>query len=624
MLSKILLLWLFTFSDSAHTASDTMDLEEVAVYASPLERYAVGQQVITFDRQLLKNYTGRSLGDLLQQNSGLYIRQYGEGMVASLTIRGTSAGHTALFWNGLPLNSPSLGQADFSLLPNEAVDQVAVHLGSTGALYGTDAIGGSVHLNSSLRFNQGHQVYLSQGTGSFGRFNTVFSYSFSNAKWTTKTRVYRNFSTNNFKYRDVTRPGFPYTRLNHAAVKQWGIVHDMGWNLNSSSQLSTAIWYNANDRQIQPLMGSKAQEVQVDNQLRWVADYRYFKGSGTLNLKGGWVKDYMLFNRSSTNETNQYFLSGDYEWSKQDGFRSKLGLRYTYIEGDLSGYSAEESRVELYSSTTYQPVDRLTFSLNLRQSLYEGHWVPFTPSLSGQVSLIKSEDMLLLFNAAISRSYKIPTLNDRFWVPGGNLNLEPEESTSWELGLDHKQEFAGKASFSAGLTYYRMNVQNWIIWLPQGTIWSPSNIRSVINQGLEGKLEGRRAFKRFQLKANVHYAYNQARNQTMINSNDRSFGKQLPYTPLHKMQWNLDVERGPWSLFLGQVFTGERFDTTDNESAVAAYNLWNSGLSRQWKISLLKGSMGFYVFNLMDEQYQAMKLRAMPGRNYQVNVTVNL
>src|SRR5690554_6944533 len=296
-----------------------MDLEEVAVYAAALEKYAVGQQVITLDETLLKEYAGRSLGDLLQQNSGLYLRQYGEGMVASLTIRGTSAGHTAVFWNGLPVNSPSLGQSDFSLIPNEAEDQVAVHLGSSGALYGADAIGGSVHLNSALRFNQGHQVQVNQGIGSFGRFNIALSYGFSNSQWATKTKFYRNYSTNNFKYQDVTRPGFPEGRTTNAAVKQWGIVHDMGWNLNDFSQLGTAIWYNANDRQIQPLMGSRAQEVQEDNQLRWVVDYKYFRGPGSLNIKGGWVKDYMLFNRNSTNETNQYFLSGEYEWNGTEG-----------------------------------------------------------------------------------------------------------------------------------------------------------------------------------------------------------------------------------------------------------------------------------------------------------------
>lgn len=625
MLGKILLLWFFSWSDSSgYLSSDTMDLEEVAVYATALEKYAAGQQVISFDRQLLQDYAGRSLGDLLQQNSGLYLRQYGEGMVASLTIRGTSAGHTAVFWNGLPVNRPSLGQSDFSLIPNEAVDQVAVHLGATGALYGTDAIGGAVHLNSTLRFNQGHQVQLNQGMGSFGRLNTALSYGFSNSKWAAKTRVYRNHSNNDFKFRDLTRPGFPETRATNAAVKQWGIVQDLGWNINGFSQLSTSIWYNANDRQIQPLMGSRAQEVQEDNQLRWVVDYNYFRGFGSLNFKAGWVRDYMLFDRNSANESNQYFLSGEYEWNGKENLSSKIGLRYTYIDGELSSYSARENRMELYSSTTYQPVDRISFSLNLRQSLYDSEWVPFTPSVSGQYAVVNSEDRHLLLNAAISKSYKIPTLNDRFWSPGGNPDLGPEKGLSWEAGLDYGRKVLDRGELKAGFTYYRMDIENWIIWLPQGSFWSPSNIRSVVNQGLEGKLEGHYSLGRLGLKANLQYAYNQTRNQTMVNSNDRSLGKQLPYTPLHKMQWNLRAEKDAWAYFISQTYTGKRFDTTDNESVVDPYTLWNTGLSRKWEIGGIKGNLGFYVFNLLDEQYQAMKLRAMPGRNYQVNVAVSL
>ncbi|WP_416171350.1 TonB-dependent receptor [Algoriphagus boritolerans] len=47
------------------------------------------------------------------------------------------------FWNGLPINSPSLGQSDLSILPVEAIDQAQLHFGSSGALFGNEAIGGS-------------------------------------------------------------------------------------------------------------------------------------------------------------------------------------------------------------------------------------------------------------------------------------------------------------------------------------------------------------------------------------------------------------------------------------------------------------------------------------------------
>ncbi len=333
MLGKILLFWIFTTGgNQLQDPSDTVDLQEIAVYGSALGKYAAGQQVLTFDKRILKEFSGRSLGDLLQQSSGLYIRQYGEGMVASLSMRGTSAGHTAVFWNGLPVNSPSLGQTDFSLLPNEAIGKLAVHYGSSGALYGTDAIGGSVHLYSGLSFNQGHQLQVSQGVGSFGRINSGVSYGFSDQKWATKTKVYRNVSQNDFIYRDPTRPGYPETRTTNAAVKQRGFVQDLGWNIHASSQLSTSIWYTVTDRQIQPLMGSNSQEVQEDKHLRWVLDYKHFFGFNVLNLKVGWVQDRMVFNRNSRNKTDQYFLSGEYEWNFNDKLSSKLGSRFTFIK----------------------------------------------------------------------------------------------------------------------------------------------------------------------------------------------------------------------------------------------------------------------------------------------------
>src|SRR5690554_6302057 len=198
MLVKICLLFLFPLGEPGqHLLSDTVELQEIAVHGSHYEKYAVGQQVVRIDDSSIKEFPGRSLADLLQQHTGLYLRQYGEGMVSSLTMRGTSAGHTAVFWNGLPLNSPSLGQADFSLLPSEAFGTVAVHHGSSGALYGTDAIGGSVHMYSDLRFNQGHQAQVSQGFGSFGRINSAVTYGYSNKKIAAKSKIYRNTSENN-------------------------------------------------------------------------------------------------------------------------------------------------------------------------------------------------------------------------------------------------------------------------------------------------------------------------------------------------------------------------------------------------------------------------------------------
>ena len=119
-------------------------------------------------------------------------------MLASPSFRGTSAGHTAVFWNGLPINSISLGQSDLSILPIQAIDQAEVHFGSSGALFGNEAIGGSVHLGTKTQFGQGFKGQLSQTFGSFGLSNSAISAGFSGKSFSTQTKVYRQFAQNDF------------------------------------------------------------------------------------------------------------------------------------------------------------------------------------------------------------------------------------------------------------------------------------------------------------------------------------------------------------------------------------------------------------------------------------------
>src|SRR5680860_989051 len=118
-------------------------------------------------------------------------------------------------------------------------------------------------------------------------------------------------------------------------------------------------------------MGSNSQEVQEDKQLRWVLDYKLFFGHNAINLKLGWIKDYLLFNRNSRNETKTYFLSGEYEWQAHERFSSTFGTRYSHILGNLSSYSAKENRLEFYALNTFRPFKKLGISLNLRQSIYD-------------------------------------------------------------------------------------------------------------------------------------------------------------------------------------------------------------------------------------------------------------
>ncbi len=615
----ILLFWVFSFFGQSPEKQDTVSLDEIQVIAPAYTRFAQGQKVISWEKEDLDFYQGRSLSALLEEQSPVFIRQYGAGMLASPSLRGTSAGHTAIFWNGIPINSPSLGQSDLSILPLAAVDQVSLQLGSAGALLGNEAIGGTVQLESKPKFNQGLKLRLGQEVGSFGEFNTNLSAGFSNQKIATQTTFYRNFNENNFPFRNLSQPGTPEVRQEHAQVQQLGFVQDLSWNFDPKNQFRTSLWYNKSNREIQPVMGSNTRDLQEDQSLRWVLDYFHFGEKSTLNLKTGWVRDKQIFN-SSLNTTCQFFVGGDWDFAQGKYWSFKAGTRFSFIKGDLSTYEATDQRIESYQSAKFTPTEKLAITANFRQLVYLDQLEPFIPGIGVDWKFWEKSNKHLELKASAGKGFKVPTLNDRFWSPGGNPDLLPEESINGEIGLHYS-----KPTFSQSLTYYRMNVDNWIIWLPRGSFWSPENIRKVRNQGLE--YQGKAEIKVGAVNWKSSWAYNYTRAVAVkgISENDPSLGKQLPYTPQHQGQISLTGNWKQHGFTVSGNYTGSRSVTADNPRLLPSYQLFNAGWSYQGlKLGKVNFPVQFQVRNLLNTDYQVLYLRAMPGRSYHLNLTIHI
>lgn len=618
----ILLLWVVSVFGHFPNSQDTVVLTEVEIYAPALDRFSQGQKMTSWDKKDLGNYSGKSLADLLQERSPVFVRQYGAGMLSSPSFRGTSAGHTALFWNGLPINSPSLGQSDLSILPVAAIDQVNLQFGNAGALFGNEAIGGSLHLQTTPEFSKGFHASLGQQIGSFGSINTHLRGSYSNQQLSTSTRIYREFSKNNFPFRDLGQIGTPEIKEDHAQFEQVGFVQDFALNVSEKSQFKTAIWYNKTVREIQAVMGSTSRDSQEDQSIRAVLDYFNFGHNSVLNIKTGLVKDELIFN-GSLSKTDQYFLSSDWDKIFSDQLTFKAGLRFTLIQADLSSYKTSDQRIEAYQSVKYQPTKKLAFSLNLRELVYLDQFAPFTPSLGMDSDFLEKGKQSIKLKSSIGKGFKVPTLNDRFWIPGGNPDLLPEESWSGELGLYWK--YNGETKWSNSLTYYRMSVDNWIIWSPRGSVWTPDNIKQVSSQGIEYQGDANRNFGFWNWKLDWSYTWNRAVTTEGIGEGDPSIGKQLPYTPSHQANAKISTERNGVSAYLMIFFVGERAVTSDNPRMMPAYQLFNFGLgyhNLQWKnVSI---PISFQINNLFNTDYQVLYLRAMPGRSFQFNLTINV
>lgn len=595
---------------------DTVVLAEVAVHAAALDRFAAGQTLLNYEKSTLERYAGRSLGDLLQETSPIFVRQYGAGMLASPSFRGTSPGHTALFWNGVPINSISLGQSDLSILPVQATDRVEVQFGSSGALFGNEAIGGSVHLSTTTIKKEGLQGAFSQTIGSFGLNQTSMTAAYGNPTLRFQTKGYLQDQPNTFRYRDISRVGAPWERQAHAAFKQQGVLQDIWWQASPHTQVKASFWWNQAQREIQPLIGSSTQDRQADESFRAVIDYKYQKKSSVWKLKGAWVADHQQFN-AQANQTSQGLLGLDWELPSARNLALRAGVRGTWMNANLSTYTATEQRWEAYQSLGWQEGEHISVSLNLRQLAYPKELVPFLPGLGLDWRIFEGDRTSLHLKTAWGLGLKIPTLNDRFWEPGGNPNLQPEKSQNAEMGFQLKQ--IRTFSWSHRLTYYRMQVEDWIIWLPKGNFWSPENIREVHNQGLEYQSESSWTTGHITWQANLAYTYSSTRDLAQDGS------QQLPYSPKHQGNAGLQVKGDDFAFDLSGFYVGQRSIASGESRILKGFALGNLGLTfsgAKWKS--LQLPLRFQVLNIFNQSYQVLYLRAMPGRSYQLNLTLTL
>ena len=595
---------------------DTVVLAEVGVHAAALDRFSAGQTLISYDKNTLARYAARSLGDLLQETSPIFVRQYGAGMLASPSFRGTSAGHTALFWNGIPLNSISLGQSDLSILPLQATDRVEVHFGSAAALFGNEAIGGSVHLSTAPPKGRGFQGSLSQTMGSFGLAQTSMTAGYGTAKVRFQSKLYRQNQPNTFRYRDISRAGAPWEQEDHAHFRQQGAIQELWWQPSLRAQVKASVWYNQAEREIQPVLGSNSEDLQEDESFRAVVDYQYQQRQSIWKIKGALIQDRLQFN-GQDNQTQQGILGLDWERPSSGNWAFRVGLRGTWMAANLSTYSVTEQRLEAYQSMGWELEDRISVSLNLRQLAYPNELVPFLPGLGLDWKLVQGERRELLFKTAVGLGVKLPTLNDRYWNPGGNPNLRPEKSKNGELGLQLKQK--GTFTWSQRLTYYRMKVDDWIIWLPKGAIWSPENIREVHNQGLEYQANSSWITGNFNWQANLGYTYSRTRDLAQEAS------QQLPYSPEHQGNAGLQLSLGDLAMDFSEFYVGPRSIAMGSSRVLDGYALCNLGLSfsgAKWKSIQLP--LRFQVLNVFNQSYEVLYLRAMPGRSYQLNLTLTL
>jgi len=599
------------------------ELNPVEVYAQRLSPFAVGAQTTLFDSALIVLDASPSMADLITNYTSNAVKSYGNGMLSTISLRGTGPSHTAVLWHGINIAYPMLGQSDLSLLSLALSNTVKIQRGTGSALYGSGALGGTISLSNSNPLT-GINLSVSQWVGSYGSIKNMFRASYANEIFFITIKTLWDQSENNFKFENSTKPGLPTEEQEGAAYKLFGTSLESGIDFGKYSSLRLSVQYFNADRNLQPSMNANfPADNQTDENNRIRVSYYDDHGKTKWNLSYAYLHDVIGFNGDKT-YASQQVVRAEFTKSLFSWMNFNLAGDYNFIQITSPFYVAEktnESRNNLWASFLVNPQERLVVSLNLRQSFNPGYTIPFTPSLGAEYLLVNTNDYQFKLNTQVAKGFRVPTLNERFWQPGGNPDLIPEESYSVEFGMHGK--VVKDIGFSYELTGYRMWVENWILWRPQGSFWSPENIKYVDIYGIEAAGSLRHRLGNASQKWMANYAYTKSINRTGLDQFDRSVNKQLAYIPIHRASLTTITQWRHWSFVLNTAFTGERFITADNEEKLPGYTLINIRVGKTFGIGNYLFNGQIKANNILNTKYQSIENKAMPGANILIGITIS-
>ena len=595
---------------------DTLQvLPEVILSDSKLKNHSVGIALEKISDSTIQR-SRTALTEVLRANSTIYFRENGPGGVASASFRGTNAAQTAVVWNGININSQLTGQSDFNTLSSKNYDQLDVRVGGGSIIYGSGAVGGSVHLGNDIRFNKGLSTTVTAGYGSFDTQIATAKTQFSNTNFYIDAGLDYQRSENDFDYLDTDNQfneNGQYDNLN--------AIFNMGYLLKNKGDRTHLLKLHHNtyvgNRNFSGTLTAPSNDGYEDRNTRTLAIWENLGTRFNGKLRAAHIFEQFRYFANNQTDDNDLGKSIRYLANYEATYKLDRKKELTVI-GEVNHISAAGASIvsttrnqgSIVALWKQQLTNQFTYEIQARQELVEGFDSPFLLGAGFDYAFAKA--YTLTFNA--SKNYRIPTFNDAYWSgPGavGNPDLKPETSIQAEIGLKRTRK-----NLTLGLRGFYINTDDLIQWQPNlSGIWSPINIADSEHYGIEGALDYTAIMGSHKVTTTAQYAYTQAE--------DVARGKQLIYVPAHKAILGIAHNYGRLSSYVQTTFVDRVFTTTDNTAQVDGYAIAHIGTS--YDILHKQGTklqVMARVNNLFNTNYQTVAFRPNPGRNFLLQTTI--
>ncbi len=404
----------------------------VTAEAAPEASETLGAAATVIDAAEIARARTTNVLDLLRTVPGLDVVQSGgPGGVTSLFLRGTSSTQTLVLVDGVPLNSPYFGGTDLSAVSTANVERIEVVRGPFSALYGSEAIGGVIQIftrksadaglagkasfamgNADAREGLGELRFLEgdvSGTFAFRRtlssgdqFNEFFSGTSLSGALT--AQIGEGASAGVVVRRETGRTGVPTdgatpTPQRSTTGDTTTLEVPLSFSLSKNLLLEASVRY----------VRDTPSYADPDSSFSWSStDAR--RAGGRAALTGTWG-------------AHRLAAGVDFERTQVSN-ESNFGVALDGATARTFAVFAED-RIALDG-------ERLVATAGVRWDDHSAFGSAVSPRVTAAWRVLPS----LKLRAAAGSAFRAPSLGELYYPYSGNPDLQPERSTSWELGAE--------------------------------------------------------------------------------------------------------------------------------------------------------------------------------------------
>ena len=632
-------------------------LNEVVVTARAVQKEIFPVQELSGKQ--LHQLSSHNVADALRYFSGIQIKDYGGvGGLKTVNIRSMGTNHVGVFYDGIELGNAQNGTVDLGRFSLDNMESVTLYNGQKSAIFQPAkdfGSSGSIYLQTRTpQFEEGkkYNVRASFKTGSFGVANP-------SVLWEQKLgqRISSSFSaeylhsSGKYKFTYRMQEGYDTT-----AVRQNGDLNALRVEGGLFGQLKQGYWkakaYLYNSERGYP--GAIVRNKFSHEDRQWDTNFftqgtfkKDFTQWYSLLANAKYAYDYLHYLADpKKDESLMYVNNHYYQQEVYTSVANRFNLfpwweasfsadyQFNLLNADLRDFVYPRRHTLLASIATAMRFKQVELQASLLETFVHdtssGTPAPdkqkLTPSFF--VSWRPFPQSGLNLRGFYKRIFRMPTLNDLYYTFIGNINLEPEFTTQYDLGFTYSRTFNSTwlRSLEVQTDVYYNEVENKIVATPTSNFfrWTMVNLGNVEIRGVDVVLQtGWKIGRDLTISNRINYTYQRA--QDFTDPKSEFYGGQIPYIPWHSGSAVVNLQWRSWEANYSFIYTGERYSSQANIPYNYQLPWYTSDFSVSKGLKVWKGNLKLTleVNNLLNQQYEVVICYPMPGTNFKLIAQYN-